>query len=258
MTRTLAITLLWSAISGAQPGLAPPRLGCLLAETGSLRSVVGLPGNFILGEVVESDVRSAACSQRFALIKLDDALELRDEETRLIGRWSAPGGPALFALSAEGPPALIYFPHTSQWFGVAETGFRNLELDWPETDVEVLAIAQPEKDHLTAVVRKENCLRLLKMSLASRQVEEDRELAGASAPVLLRQDGAVLFATPGGLVIQTPEGADRRMPLPGPPMELVQMGGGWVHVKLAEGKGHLGLRLLEDGEELYQLPEAPR
>ena len=258
MTRTLAITLLWSAISGAQPGLAPPRLGCLLAETGSLRSMLGLPGNFILGEVVESEVRSAACSERFALVKLEDALELLDEQARLITRWSAPGGPALFALSAEGLPALVYFPQTSQWFRVAEKELRSVELEWPGRGVEVLAIAQRETDRLAAVVRKGDSLWFLKVSLDSRQVEEERELAGAAAPVLLRQDGALLLAAGGGLVVQTPDGAERRVPLPGPPAGLEQMGGGWIHVKLSEGKGRLGLRLFDDREELYQLPEAPR
>ena len=258
MTRTLAITLLCSALSAAQSGLAPPRLGCLVAGTGSLRPLLGLPGNFILGEVAASEVRSAACSERFTLLKREDALELLDEEMRLIRRWSAPGGAALFALSAEGLPAVAYFPDSSQWFRVTQREFRKLELDGLETDVEVLALAQPETDRLAAVVQKRGRLWLMKLSLATRQIGEERELAGATAPVLLRPDGALLFAAPGGLIVQTPDGAERGVPLPGSPAGLEQMSGGWIHVQLAEGKGRLALRLLDDAEELYQLPEAPR
>lgn len=258
MTRTLAITLLWSAISLAQTGLAPPHLGCLVAEGGSLRPVLGVPGNFVLGEVVEWGVVSAACGKGFALIKREDALELVDEESGLIRRWSAPGGPALFALSREGQPALVYFPQTSQWFRVADQGLRNVELEWPERNIEVLAIAQPGRDRLAAVVRRESSLRLLKLSLESLRIEEESELAGATAPVLLGPDGALLLAADDGLAVRMPGGGDRWVALPGRAAGLAQIGEGWIEVRLAEGKGRWGLRLLKDGEELYQLPEAPR
>jgi hypothetical protein len=108
------------------------------------------------------------------------------------------------------------------------------------------------------VIRKGDSLRFVKVSLLSRQVEEESELAGVTAPILLGQDGTLLLAVADGLVVRMPGGGERRLALPGPAWGLAQIGEGWIEVRLADGKGRLALRLLGDGEELHQLPEAPR
>jgi hypothetical protein len=219
--------------------------------------MLGVPGNFVWSEVVESGVVSAACGKGFALIKREDALELRDEETGVVRHWSVAGGPALFGLLEEGLPAVVYLPQTSQWFRVQEKEFGDLELGWPETGWAVLAISQPDPNHLVVVVRKGDSLRFAKVSLVTRQVEEESELAGATGPILLNPDGALLLAAADGLVVRM-RGGGRRVALPGPAAGLAQIGEGWIEVRLADGKGRLALRLLGDGEELHQLPEAPR
>ncbi len=303
MIRPTAILLFSAAMGLAQ--LEPPRLGCFLDQAGLLHSVYGVRANFILGPALESGVLSAACSERFAVVKTEQALELLDLDAGLSRRWAAPGGPALFGLSQDSVPALVYFPRTSDWFRLAQGELLPLAFDFATPHVSVLAIAQPDANRMAAVVERDARLWLLKVRLADGQLEEETELAGVSAPLLLRPDGAILFvsgvmpqsrapwdklqlvsggirkasgqaeslsypaaqaiapeteALPSGLglVLRTSNGAERRTPLPAHPVALDPMGSRWVHLGLAEPGGHLALLILEDREELYRLPEAPR
>lgn len=256
MIRPTAV-LLFSAATGLAQ-LGPPRLGCFLDQAGLLHSVYGVRANFSLGPVLESGVLSAACSERFALVKTEQTLEWLDLDAQLSRRWAAPGGPALFGLSQDSVPALVYFPRTSEWFRLAQGELLPLAFDFTTADVGVLAIAQPDASWMAAVIARDGRLWLLKVRLADGQLEEETELAGVSAPLLLRPDGAMLFASEAELVLRTSNGAERRTPLPAHPAALYPMGSRWVHLGLAEPGGHLALLMLGDREELYRLPEAPR
>lgn len=239
------LILLLAVAAAAQPPLAAPRIGCLRDEANRLRAVIGIAGNFLVGEPEQSGVLAAACSESAALVKTEDSLEWRDAAGG-VARWPAPGGPALLAFSPRGS-ALAYFPQTSEWLRIARPGSPRPVPGPPSHTGEVLAIAGPERPR--AIVLRDGRLWLVWLT-------EEIELPGLTPPVLLCPDGSLLSADAGGLVIRKPDGVERRVALPAPAAALEAMGTRWVRVKLAGG-GHLALALLADREELYRLPEAP-
>lgn len=243
---------------GSELGFGAPLAGCLRDEASRLRPILGLPGNFILGDPLRSGVSGAACGDGFILAKTDDALEWLDSSGRLLRRWSAPSGPALFGLARDGSRALVHFPSTSQWFLAADGGLHPLPLDLGADPGEVLAVALTEAGHAAAVVRIEDRLWLWKAALADGRIIEEHDLAEASAPVLPLRSGAIVWGGGGDLTIQASDNTLRRIPLPAPPIEFEAMAGEWILVKLAGGQGHFALRLSDHREELHRLPEAPQ
>lgn len=224
-TRAIAIFLLF--VGGAAAQIGVPRAGCLIDESQRLRPVLGIAGNFLIGEVVAEGVVAAACSDALTIIKREESLEIRTREGA--GERPAPPGTALFGWSPDGSQALVFFPSSGEWLEVSARGVRPLEAPFlPEG--EVIAIGGPGRPD--ALVRK------------------DGETA---APALLLPDGGRLTARAAELILTSDGSEDRAIALPGPIERLEWLGPGWVHVQLAEGGGRLALSL--EREQLYRLPE---
>lgn len=114
MIRHLAALCICLGAAQAQSGIGMPRAGCLLGPDGALRPVEGIAGAFLAGEPAARGVVSAACSAERALLKTEDAVEIRDGSLRLLARWPAPAGPALFAFGGDTRTAFVYFPSTHE------------------------------------------------------------------------------------------------------------------------------------------------
>src|SRR5579872_4141937 len=131
--------------ASAQPTLAPPHVGYMQDMAGAIRPVDGLAGNFLIGETVASGVISSAFSGSFGWIKTDSALAVTDGSGRVLGASEAPSGPALFAFSRSGKPALAYLPGSAallRWDGAT---LSPLNVNWGAIAAnDVLSIAAPD------------------------------------------------------------------------------------------------------------------
>lgn len=225
-TRAIAIFMLFAGGAAAQIGV--PRVGCLIDGSQRLRPVLGIAGNFLIGEAVAEGVVAAACSDALTIIKREESLVIRTGE--VAGEHPAPAGTALFGWSPDGSQALVFFPASGGWVKVSARGVQPLEAPFlPEG--EVIAIGGPGRPD--ALVRKDG---------------------EAATPALLLPDGKRLTARSAELILTSNGNEDRTIALPGPVERLEWLGPGWVHIRLAEGGGRLALSL--EREQLYRLPEA--
>ena len=181
MKRVLLVFI--ASCAWAQSGIDTPAIGMIVDPSGSLRSVQGIAGNFLLGPPMATGVLSAACSEQLCLAKTDSKI------LSATGQVDAPPGPAVFGLDRD--TAVIFFPQ-SQTF--ARWRDNTLEpLDWP-VDSEVLSIRVSDD----------------KAEIALR-----RDWAGVTnGPVLLLKEG-VLFATADELVLRRPDASETRFELTG-------------------------------------------
>jgi len=249
-----ALLLLVPALPAAQSPIGYPRAGCFRDEAGLLRPVLGVAGNFVIGDAEGSGIAAAGCRGKLTLVKTEDAIELRDRESGRVLAWRAPEGAALFAFPENGAAPLVFFPETSQWLRAAEgAAARAL----PPIDGEPLAVSSSDGRHALMAVRREGGLFLLKILLDRGVVEEEAELAGVHAPVLLLGGGTALWGDRTDLVARAPDQRERRIALPAPAQAMEHLGEDWVRIVLESG-GHMALRLSPGSEELYRLPEVAR
>jgi hypothetical protein len=279
MTRHLAAFALCLAAAFAQPAVQTPRAGCLLGADGSLRPVHGIVGALLAGAPAVSDVVSAACSDSLALVKTAASLEVRDGGLKLLARWDAPSGAALFALPRAGQAGFAYFPSTGALVQVGTQSPPRAVLDSQSLGGNLLAIASPDLLHLIALVADTPGLRLIHISVAGGVIESQTPLEDLAAPLALLSDGTVIFADGTGLlirppgatltrlappdvdrpfgarqpVIQRPVVADRHVALPAPAVAIGQMGGQWLAVRL-EGGAPVALRLDGARERTCRIP----
>ena len=254
MSRTLAILLLSAVAAAAQSGLLPPQVGFVRDSTGSVRPVVGIRANFMLGDPLLDNVRSAAFSGRSGLVKTDQEIIVFDTEGRILGRQPAPPGEALFAFAGDGLPALAYLVETKELYRQRGAGLTPVPWSPLRVDGEVLALASLRGGLIALVIRGEDALWLSWLVAESGEVRFEALLPGVSAPVLPRPDGSLLYADGNEVVIRASDATERRVPLPLRAAGFQQMGEGWIHVLAETGGAGLALRLAADGEYLHRLP----
>ncbi|HEX8984847.1 MAG TPA: hypothetical protein VF767_05435 [Bryobacteraceae bacterium] len=244
------------AAAWAQSGIVAPRAGCVRDRAGTLRTVFGMAGTFLPGQAVRTEVVSAACSEQLAVAKTAGALEVRDASMRLLGRWAAPAGPARFAFSRCGGAVYVYFPETGGLtYYETNRGLRRIPL--PNAfGGEALAIAAPDAQHLSAVVRGRRGLRLVRVLIPRTLVEQDLPLEDIAGPMLLGRDGTLVYTEAEEVVIRKPNQAERRLALPAQAAAIEQMGEDLAAIALVNRAAPAALRWQEGREQVLRVPEA--
>jgi hypothetical protein len=236
---------LFSMAMWAQHSLTPPEVGFLVGSSGHVYAVSGLAGNFVLGRAAGSGIISAAFSGVFRMLKTDSALSVVNQRGRVVARMDAPPGPALFAFSANGSPAIAYFPQSKALLVWDGREFR----PGPEIDQDVLAIGSGGE----FLVQRNGELWELQVDLRSGAIVSQAALPGIAAPVLLVSDGALVYRDSNALVLRRADGSEKHIAAHLPAnIAFGQMGDAWVQITdLATGR--LSALGLQAGKEAYYL-----
>ena len=252
-TLSIAAGLAW-----AQTTLTPPQAGFIQDSADSLRPVYGIAGNFLLGDAMVAGVVSAAYSGWYGLIKTGSALVVIDGTGSITATHDAPEGPALFAFARNGEPALVYLPSANALLVWNAGSFEVAPLD-PATlgAGVVLSIASPDPRHAAMIVqRDDDGLWDVRIQLAAGAVDAQTALPGAAPPVLMLATGDLLYTDANGVVIRKPDGSERFVAVPlRDTFTLHQMGDGWIQLRDSAAGQQFTIRITENRERFYQLPE---
>ena len=237
----------------AQPGLTPPQIGFLRDSAHQVRPLLGISGNFWLGDAVAADVVSAASSGSASMLKTSHRLLVLNALGHPVGRaWTATG-PALFAFTPAGAPALAWLPDSGEllrWNGLR---FEATPVSATCLNGAVVSLAAPDSSRAAFVVARDGQLWRVDISLFDGAVLFAANLPGASAPALLFDDGALLYAGQSALVLRDPQGDERAIPFTGSAVEFTPMGRDWILLENLLPPGRLALRLSTGA--LFELPE---
>jgi hypothetical protein len=232
-----------------------PRLGWLLDDSGGLRPLTGLAGNFVPGDALLDGVLSAGSSGDWTLAKTAHDLIVLDRVGVETSRIETPGGEALFAFAPNGEPAAAYFPGTG--LVLLWTGDRFEAAGWTiGQDEGVLSVACPESRTVAYLARRGDAIWQVDRAASSGQITREQLLPGVGAPALLGTNGSVLYADGKALVLRMPETGELRLDLPGSPAALGQVAGGWTSVRLADRQ--LAVAFFGGRPRAYELPAGAR
>ena len=243
-----------AVVAIAQSTLAPPALGFVRDNGGALRPVLGLAGNFILGDPIVSNVSSTAFSGSFGFAKTSGALIIFDARGRTILSSDAPPGPALFAFSRTGQQGLVFYPQSGALLSWNNGALADLALDSASLGGKALSIAFTDANHIMFLVDRGE-LWAVRIALDSGEPDLQFSIHGVSAPVLMLANGNMLLSTSKGLVMRSAKGIEEHLDvLPLVNSTLNPMGDGWIHLLAPPGQPQFALQL--SGRRMYQLPEA--
>jgi hypothetical protein len=249
VTLSLSTITLW-----AQTGLAPPRLGFIAATDHSLRPVLGLSGNLLLGSPTAEDVVSAAWSGYFGLVKSSSSLMAFDVN-HMLASVDDVAGPALFAFNLSGVPAFALLPQTGTLYTWTGKAFHSLAFPADWLGGQTLAIASPQPGQISLIVQRNDGLWLEEMSTGGGGLVQSA-LPGIQAPVLLQDDGALLYMDRTALVIRDRKGNERRIETGVWIGEMNWMGSGWLQLVESNHGRQYAVRTTAGSENISQIPEA--
>jgi len=248
MKKRLTALFLSCAAALAQPAISPPSVGMVRDSGGSVQAVNGIAGNFLLADTGISNAVSAAFSGSAGMIKTDTEVLILDASYQVTARYDAPGGPALFAFDGTGAPALAYYAGTL--YRLHGGGLE--AVNWSG---DAVAIALAGRHSAVVVVRRDDQLWKLRLSLAGGEIENEGLLAGVSGPAALLSDGAVVYIDGNDVVVRDGTGAERRVAAGIQVDYFERMGNDWLAIRESGGGRLFALRVRPDGLDLYQVPE---
>ncbi len=250
----LAMSSLFS-VASAQRSLTPPQIGFAQDSSGGIRPLLGISGNFWLGEAVARGARTAASSGCATMVKTRAEVQVYDALGHLQGQSFPASGDANFAFTNAGVPALAWLPSSAVLLRWTGTYFESVRLlAGPSGDV--ISLAAPSAETAAFLVSRGGVLWRTDISLSNGGVTFDSVVPGAGAPALLWNDGTVIHAAVGAVVVRSPRGAERRIAIAGHPLSFSLLGEDWIRIVCESPGRAYALRLSTGG--LFLLPEVSR
>ena len=257
MRATLATLSMAAGMAWAQTSLTSPQVGFMRDATDSLRPVYGIAGNFLLGDAVAIGVISAAYSGSFGWVKTSSTVAVIDRTGSILASTAAPDGPALFAFTRAGEPALAYLVASDTMLAWNAGAITAVPVDATVLGANaVLSIAAPDSDHAAMIIQRDDGLWDVRVQLAAGEVDARTALLGIAAPVLMLSSGEVVYSDSDGIVLRKTDGSERhiRAQLPAN-FAFQQMGEGWIQLQELEAGRQFAIRIAQNREQSYQLPE---
>ena len=263
MKKTVLATLsMAAALASAQTYLTPPQAGLMRDAANSLRPVYGIAGNFVVGDQVLGPVISAAYSGSYGLVKTSSAILVIDKTGSIVANTATADGPALFAFTLAGEPSLVYLPAAGTLLAWNAGAFGAVPFD-PTTLAAnaVLSIATPPGGDATIIVQRDDGLWDVQIDLATGAIDAQTAIPGIVAPVVMLATGELVYSETDGIngaaiVLRAPDGSERHISASLPAsFEFEQMDLNWIQLRdLAAGQ-QFAIRITQNREQFYQLPE---
>jgi hypothetical protein len=232
--------------------IATPQIGFIQDSGNALRPVYGIAGNFVLGDSAATDVQAASFSVSFGMLKTASTLIVIDRQGQVVASQDAPAGPALFAFSRNGAPALAYLPDANILLHWSDGVFQQVPLDPPTN---VLSIASIDAGQAALILQRDDGLWDVRVLLSTGETISQTALLGVTAPALMLATGELIYGDANGIVVRKPDGAekhiDAQLPLT---FAFQQIGDGWIQVRDLATQQQYAVRLTEGKEQFYALP----
>jgi hypothetical protein len=271
--KSIVIALALTAVSlkaqtQATPPLASPQVGVVHCPDGSLRTLYGLPANFLYGSLLGRGINAAAFSNTAGLVFRSGRIEyLATDGTTLDAYLTDEPNPLL----AVGPVnagglssptiALAWLPSTQvllSWVG----GTASPVQVWPSPG-NVISLSPTATGFANLMVATaDGGVERLTVSLATGQVVESSTVMGATS-VAYQQNGFVLLPVTDGLQVRFPDGHQQLLAIRTGVLRFEAVSNEWVHLSIprtsssAESDWLLHLDVAVQAESSLQLSELP-
>ena len=257
MMKAILATLSIMAGAALAQTLSPPQVGFMQDAANFFRPVYGIAGNFLPGDPVAGGVVSAAYSGSYGLFKTNSAIVVTDRAGSIVASNSEPDGPALFAFTRTGEPALIFMPAANTLLAWDGAAFNPVPFDPTTLSASaVLSIAAPHSGHAAMIVQRDDGLWDVRVQLATGDIDAQTAVPGVAPPVLMLANGELVYSDVNGIVLRKRDGSEQHISAQLPAnFALQQMGDGWIQLRDLGSSQQFAIRITQNREQYYQLPD---
>ncbi|MBV8816916.1 MAG: hypothetical protein JO022_01095 [Acidobacteriaceae bacterium] len=255
MTKLGSFLLLCTSIAAAQPQLELPRLGFVADKNQFLRPLYGFAGNFTLGDSVGEDVISAASSAKFVLAKTSSQIAVLDRNGATLSATDAADGPALFAFTPGGDPALVWLNGPGALYVWKQDHFEAAPVSADVLAGAVTALAMEGTDMVRFLVTRADGMWRVEMGLSDGSLQSQAALPDVASGAAILLDTNLLYTNGTVLVIRAEDGSERSIDTGVTIGALASLRSEWVHVTEQGTTRHFAVRLTAGREQVWQLPE---
>ena len=224
--------------------LEAPYRGCIVEGSG-VRFVHGLRGSFAATKSMMHGALSAACTDRYTVVKTMDSILVLDRAGNVVSSEETPGGGALIAFDDRDEPAFAYFVEAREFRRWESNGWTLME---PTITGDVLAIAAAG-DKLVVLQRQDAELWLTRTWDGALTANE--LVHGSATTAIILRDASLLLAFGSTLRLRTPASIEREFQMPAAIHSISHMSTGWIAVETESGR--VAVERTADGLRYYLL-----
>jgi len=257
MNRAAVFFLFGVTVAVAASNLSAPLVGLARDAKGTLHPVHGVAGSFVVRGAIAGDALDWAFDASGGLMKTANELRALDAQGNVIARRSAPGSEVV--LNSR----YAFFPETGELWR-AQTD-RGITIQSAAVGGRVMALGPANQREVVLAACRAGQLWLLTFDITNGALKHESAPGGelgeqacraVDGAALLVLEDRLLLTTAHEIVIQTSTGHERRVPIPqNLGAQIHRAGEHSVEIEVS-GSPSLLLRLVEDGERLYELPAA--
>jgi len=238
-------------------GSFAPRIGVVREPDGSVRPLLGLPANLIIGEPLSIEpALAAAFSDQAGLLLVNGRFELISLDGTVISSYPTGDTTAILDIAGGPDTALAWLPSTGKFVRWDGHRFMDSAFDASRLGGSIRAVRLLDSAHAELLVAHADTLERVYISIADGSVVRSEPLpeAGESA---FQTDSFLLFHDAYGLALRGPDGVMRTFPIPETDLLFEKSGKHWLHIISASGARQWMLHLNPRNPVLSELPGAP-
>jgi hypothetical protein len=251
----LGLTLGAAAVVWA--GSFAPRIGAVREPDGSVRAILGLPSNLVLGEPLPIDPALAASfSDQAGLVLVKGSIELLSPDGKIVSSY-ATGEPNAILDITDGPDtALAWLPSAGKFLRWNEHAFIASAFDTSRLMGSIRSVHLLDSAHADLLVSNDETLERICISIADG-VPVRSEMLPESGEAAFQANSFLLFHDASGLELRGPDGARRTFSILQTDLVFEKSGKDWLHISSASAGQQWVLHLDARNPVLSELPGAP-
>jgi hypothetical protein len=229
-----------------------PRLGWVHYPDGHIRSVMGLPGAFVLGEPLLDGITSASFSKEGGILAGASGLTLTTADGSVEGAYETSDSKPVLNIGDEPLSAIAWMPSTHQIVYQSDHGsFTAVSVD----DALAGDITSIERRGAQAVLLSETgkMMSELVVSLATGQVISAQIIPGLEAPSY-RCGNFVVTGAEHDIRVTNASGISTAFAISGKGLRAESIGDGWAHLWSGSSGRHWAVHVRNGEPVLFELP----
>ena len=234
-----------------------PRVGILRCADRTVRPILGLQDNFILGDAVFASADAVSFSDRGGLAASNGSVYVVAPSGHVLGQYSSSERHPVLSIERDLTTAIAYLPSEQTLLRWNGRSFSPVRLATAASFGTISSIELQDTDSARLLATTpDNNVSEITVSLDTGQTASVRLLPSIQGPAFL-YDSLVLFQDKEGLEIEAANGARRTLSIAAEHLVVERMASQWLHITSSDTKQSWALNLSGGTLHLSEIPAAP-